>query len=148
MKTLKIITVIWLFLNSTSFIYSQDTTLYKVKIHNYQAKIRNGKISIILGASLAVIGGVLIGKAEHNFDLADKYDWLSDEYDNYSDKGMKNGIFGGTIGTAGITALVIGSINWGMGKRKLYEYKIRLDDARSGFYYKPDQIGLKLTFNF
>jgi hypothetical protein len=50
-----------------------------------------------------------------------------------------------TIGVAGI---IYGAISYSKGKRKTKEYQIKLDNLRTGFYYTPNQAGLKLTFKF
>jgi hypothetical protein len=55
-----------------------------------------------------------------------------------------------TIGIDCVSAALIipGLIVYFIGKHRTKEYKIKLDDLRSGFYIAPNQVGLRLAFKF
>jgi hypothetical protein len=128
MKTFKILAVLYIFLLSTSFVNAQqDSTTYKVKLEKFQTKARNGKITTITGLSLIGV------------DLLCAIPMWDNEAYHY---------IGASLAGAGLITTIVGASNWSIGKKKVKEYKIRLDDARSGFYFSPNQVGLKLTFKF
>ena len=107
---------------------AQDSTTYKVKIEKYKALERTGNVFLISGAALAVIGGGLILK---NIYVNDE--WI-------------------TVGfvsiCAGVVACIPGIIDKSVGKRKTKEYKIRLNDLKTSFYYTPKYSGFRLTYRF
>jgi hypothetical protein len=149
--TIKLLSVLIL-LMCTLFVNAQkDSTTYKIKLEKFQHKERNGKIMTITGAPLTAVGGVLciLGVSFYN-----KNNNQPDTGEGRN-KAMKYGIkseicfiTGGIIGALGVFSLVPGAINWSVGKKKVKEYQLKLDNARSGFYYGPNQVGLKLTFKF
>jgi len=110
-----------------------DSTLYKVKLEKFNTQVHNSKIATIASASTIVVGGILIGS---NL-IANPGDY---------DHGL--GMAGYIVAGAGLVASIPSMINWSVGKRKIREYQLRLDDTRSGFYYGPNQIGLKFAFKF
>jgi hypothetical protein len=122
--------------------------MFKAKIHKYQNKVRNGKILTITGTPLIAVGGILFAVGNHNLQLSNDYSIFSDESQRYSIRGTNYEVLGLLIGEAGIALTVTGIINRSIGKRKITQYKIKLDNARSGFYYRPDQAGLRLAFKF
>ena len=48
----------------------------------------------------------------------------------------------------GLSTMVTGLIFRGIGKRKVKEYRIKLEDLRMGFYYTPKSSGFVLTYRF
>ena len=136
MKTLNILIVLYVFLFSASFTYAQDATLYKTKLEKYITKKHNGRIMTITGiCGIAIASGfgLTANSAEENGNTK-----KSDNLHTISS------IF--TI--AGLALIIPGSINWSIGKTKTKEYQIKLDNAKSGAYFSPNQVGLKLAFKF
>jgi hypothetical protein len=128
MKTSKMLAMLCVFLFSVSFVNAQkDSTTYKIKVEKFQTKEKSGKIMTITG--LSVIG----------IDLLCSIPMWDNEAYHY---------IGASLAGAAVITIIVGSINWSIGKKKVKEYQIKLDDARSGFYISPDQVGLKLTFKF
>jgi hypothetical protein len=117
----------------TLVVNAQDSTLYKIKLEKFKSKEHGGKITTIVGGS-AVVLGIIVGVVGESL--------LEGE--------TRDAVFpiGFGVAGAGLIAIIPGSINWSIGKKKVKEYQIRLDDARSGFYISPDHAGLKLVFKF
>jgi hypothetical protein len=131
MKTFKILAMLCIFLFSMSFVNAQqDSTTYKVKLEKFKAKEHNGKITTIIGVSFFG-AGCLCAIPTLTGNDADFYHYL-----------------GASLAGVGVITTIVGSTNWSVGKKKAKEYQIRLDDARSGIYFSPNQVGLKLTFKF
>jgi hypothetical protein len=143
MKTVLKLSLIAILLLCTTFANGQlaDSTLYKVKLEKFQTKAHNGKIVTLVGVGAVVIGGIcaIIGEQP----VPDP-DWpgSSDE------RSVGLAYVGLGLAAAGIIAIIPGSINWSTGKKKVKEYQIKLDDARTGFYYNPKSVGVTLAFKF
>ena len=139
--TIKILSVLLLLMCTLSTI-AQDSTLYKVKLEKFQTKARNGKIVTLVGTGAIVVGviGFFIGNVS-----------VTTPNGSGSMTGPRSDALlyaGGGLAFAGTIATIPGIINWSVGKKKVKEYQIRLDDLRSGFYYGPSQVGFKLAFKF
>lgn len=139
--TIKTLSILLLLLCTLSAI-AQDSTLYKVKLEKFQTKARNGKIVTLVGTGSIVVGaiGFFIGNVS-----------VTTPTGSGSMTGPRSEALlyvGGGLCAAGLIAIIPGSINWSVGKKKVREYQIRLDDLRSGIYYGPGQAGFKLAFKF
>ena len=150
MKTFKILTVLCIFLFSATFTNAQDSTIYRAKLEKYKTKRHNGRIMTIAG-----IGGIAIasgfGLASNSAgNTADQYlkEGNDDKANEYRKKSNNLNVASTIFTVAGLALIIPGSINWSIGKKKVKEYQLRLDDAKSGFYFSPNQVGLKLTFKF
>jgi len=104
-----------------------DSTTAKIKLEKLQIKVQNSKTATYVGLGTIVSGGTLSVISDSNRIIR-----------------YVGAVF---VGAGVITALVSG-INWSVGKRKVKEYQIRLEDARTGFYYYPKSIGVTLAFKF
>ena len=67
--------------------------------------------------------------------------------DEIKDNCIVEGIGIGIVSVA-VTLIVPGLIVNRVGKHRQKEYQIKLDNISSGFYYSPNQVGLKLAFKF
>lgn len=113
-----------------------DSTTVKVKLEKFQKKEHTGKIMTLIGIPAIVIGAGLI------------YAGFNTSYAEHPDRQTALKVSGILLEPVGIIMIIPGAINWSVGKKKVKEYQIRLDDYRSGFYYGPNQAGLKLAFKF
>jgi hypothetical protein len=144
MKTIAKLLTVFLLLMCTLFVNAQkiDSTTCKIKLAKFERKEHNGKIMTIGGGGAIVVGGVLtlVGYSQQTLQGAT---YTYTEYRNTT-----LGIVGAVLGAVGVVSTVMGLINWSTGKNKVKEYKMRLDDFRSGFYITPNNVGVKLTFKF
>jgi uncharacterized membrane protein len=128
----------------------QDSTLYKVKLENFKIEAHNWEIVTLAAAGVTVIGGVLfgVGISLYSKGLAadDVEEW--DKAEDYYHKGEICYISGLAAGVVGVLILIPSAINWGIGKKKVREYQLKLDNLKTGFYYAPNYVGLKLAFKF
>jgi len=135
MKILKILAPLFLFLFLSATGFSQaDSTIYKIKIDQYQSWQKTGKILTISGAGVVAVGAGLRIYAS-----------------TYADKGKSDDTIVGAsyaIIGIGVATIVNGLIFGGIGKRKSHDYQIKLDDLRTGFYYTPNHAGIMLTYRF
>jgi len=149
MKTMFRLLLVAVLLLCTTFANGQlaDSTLFKVKLEKFKAKEHNGKIITASGVAGIIIGGALclVGNSWYN-----KSESIEDNETRwaYNDKGDKYMIAGYVVGGAGIVLSIPGIINWSVGHKKVREYTIKLDDARSGFYFNPKNVGVTLAFKF
>ena len=116
-------------------VFSQaDSTNYKVKIDQYQRWQKAGSIVIISGA---VVEAASIGRLAYGYSVSAK-GGSDDQY-----------IYPGYIMMGvGLATMVTGFVFRGIGKRKVTEYGIKLNDLRTGFYYTPKHLGFVLTYRF
>jgi hypothetical protein len=144
MKITVTLFLVAILLMCSSLAYAQqDSTIYKVKLEKFKAKEHNGKIITLVGAGAVVVGGIaaIIGNKTVTKPLGD----------NGTITGARSEVllYGGLgLAGAGLIAIIPGSINWSVGKKKAREYQIRLEDIRMGFYFHPDHVGVKLAFKF
>lgn len=150
MDTIIKLPVIAILLMCFTLANSQNTQFYKYKIEYWNKKGQNGKIMAIVGAPLAIAGGTLMLIGAHIESDAEKYHNTGDDVtgDRLDTKGASYSLGGFTLGVAGLGISVPGIINWSISKRKANEYQIKLDGTKTGFYFSPDQISLKLAFKF
>lgn len=150
MKNFAKLTFVLALIASSAVLNAQkaDTTLFKAKIASYQTKVKNGKILTIAGVSGVGIGVVCFAIGSHYSKEADKYDMDSSEWDSNVNRALTYNLIGLAVGAAGLGSFIPGVINLGIGKRKINEYQIRLDDARTGFYYSPHSVGVTLALKF
>ncbi|MCU0462304.1 MAG: hypothetical protein MUF36_09875 [Bacteroidales bacterium] len=151
MKTiLKLSLTLALLLCVTAVNGQKDSTLYKVKLMKFENQVKNSRIATYSGLVVTIGGGisVLIGRSylKKHDDLMDE--GKPEEAEKYIHPERYSYIIGGALLSAGTITSVISGINWGVGKRKIKEYQIRLDDTKSGFYYNPKSIGVTLAFKF
>ncbi len=131
MKSLKIIIVLGILLCTYQKIFSQyDATTCKIKIEKYESWKRTGNTLIIISIPAAALGGGLIINAVNGED---------------KDLSLYTGSF---LLCAGIIAVIPGIIYHSIGKSKAREYRIRLENIKTGFYYTPQSSGFTLTYNF
>jgi H+/Cl- antiporter ClcA len=117
----------------TTLAQTQDSTLYKIKLIKFEKQVKNSKIATYCGLGVVLIGsGVAISS----------YIVHPDDFDH------EQAVAGYIVAGAGVIASVISGIHWSVGKSKVTEYKIRLDDTRSGFYFNSKSAGVTLTFRF
>jgi hypothetical protein len=134
MKKLKTPAALLVFLVISVTCFSQaDSTIFKVKIDQYQRVQRAGSIVLISGAAVEAAG---VGLVIAGFNLPEG---VSD--DPYVMAGYA------LIGV-GIATMATGLIFRGIGKRKTAEYRIKLHDVRTGFYFTPRHSGIVLTYRF
>ena len=117
---------------------AQSLDYLNLKIKEYSKIEHTGKALTIAGGVMAVVGGagLAVGLRE-NFRTGNSGPWAVPTY------------LGALIGGAGLIFIVPGANNWSLGRRKVKEYKIRLDDAKSGFYFNPNSvIGVALALKF
>jgi len=135
MKTLKIFIAVCILSGICSSVYSQaDSTICKVKIEQYQSWQKTGKILIFSGAGAVAAGA---GLRIYATTYADS---------NRSDDAIVGASY--AIIGVGVVTMINGLIFHGIGKRKTNEYKIKLNDIRTGFYYTPNHSGIVLTYRF
>jgi hypothetical protein len=111
-----------------------DSTVFKVKIDQYQRIKRAGSIVAITGAAVDAVGvGLLIaGHSAHTRGESD------DDY-----------VLSGYVALGvGLATAVTGLVFRGIGNRKITEYRIKLNDVRTGFYFTPQHSGIVLTYRF
>jgi mannose/fructose/N-acetylgalactosamine-specific phosphotransferase system component IIC len=137
MKTLKILTVLFILFGYVSVATAQDSTLYKVKLEKFKSWQRSGKIIIISGAAITAIGGGI--RVSAAMKKNNNPDW--------GDDGMCTASY--IVMAAGIATMIPGIIYNRIGTSKAREYQIKLNDLRTGFYYTPDKVvGFSLAFKF
>jgi hypothetical protein len=135
MKLLRsLLTGIGLMIFSAVLFSQADSTIYKVKIDQYQRWQRAGSITMISGAAIELAG---IGLVAYGFKASSE----GESDDPYV-------IPGYALMGVGLATAVTGLIFRGIGKRKVTEYKIKLNDVRAGFYYTPNHSGIVLTYRF
>jgi|WetSurMetagenome_2_1015567.scaffolds.fasta_scaffold289601_2 hypothetical protein len=130
MKILKILILIFVFFLNEPFTKGQDTTLYKLKISRYESADIVGELMFTAGFALATCTGLV-------------ETWILQPLDRKISK--KDQLI---ISSVALALIVPGLIDIVVSKHKIKEYKIKLDSTRSGFYYGPNQVGLKLAFKF
>lgn len=154
--TIKLLSVLILLI-CTLITNAQDSALYKYKLYKYKTLQRRGKPWIIVGTATTMLGGLFVleansmsnkgNEALHEFNSSHdprKADDAQKYYDK-KDTYMYCAVAAITVGATGIIYGIISNIT---GKRKAKEYQIKLDHLRTGFYYTPVQVGLKLAFKF
>ncbi|MCU0371276.1 MAG: hypothetical protein MUC31_07670 [Bacteroidales bacterium] len=135
MKSAKFLIALSIFSCICLSVYAQaDSTVYKLKIEQYQAWQKTGKILAISGAGVAGVGAGLRIYATTYYDKGKSDDAIV---------GASYAIMG-----IGVAAMINGLIFNGIGKRKTREYRIKLDDLRTQFYYTPEHSGIMLTYRF
>jgi hypothetical protein len=125
-------------LTITSLSNAQDSLSYKIKYEKFRGWKRTGQVLTISGLVLGIAGTGLIiyGTGPKSVNQ----DWPL--------------ITGSVCAAVGTVAIVPGAVYWGIGKSKSREYKLKLENLRTGFYYKPNSVyapgssGLVLTFRF
>jgi len=124
----------------TSFADAQDSLMYKIKYEKFKSWQRTGRALTISGLALGVVGTGLLIWGTGDSPSAVNQDWS---------------VIAGSICTgAGVVALIPGAIYWGIGNSKTREYKLRLENLGTGFYYKPNSTyapgsaGFVLTYRF
>ena len=128
MGTLKLLIVTSILLGSLTSISAQaDSTLYKVKIEQYQRMQRTGTIIAIAGSVVEAVGISMFFMVNQNDDFL---------------------IPASVVSGVGLATMIPGFILRGNGKRKVSEYKIKLNDVRTSFYYSPRHSGIRLTYRF
>jgi hypothetical protein len=132
-STTKLLTVLIL-LMCTIVVNAQDSTMYKLKIEKSESMQETGTI---------MMGGGFLLLAACGF----VYQFVNPLKDEIKDNSIVEGIGIGIVSVAG-ALIVPGLIVDRIGKHREKKYQIKLDNLRSGLYISPDQIGLKLTFNF
>jgi len=134
MKVLRIMAAVLVLAGVLDSAYSQaDSTIYKIKIEQYQSWQRTGTAVTITGAAVGVAGLGLIAAANFvNMEANDDAVAMA----------------GAVMLGLGITAMVPGLIFRGIGKNKTREYRMKLDDLRAGFYYTPAHSGFVLAYTF
>lgn len=133
----KLVLVAILLICSTK-INAQSVNYFNLKIKEYSKIEHTGKTLTIAGGIMAVVGGASLaaGLREH-FKTENSGWWAVPTY------------LGALIGGAGLIFTIPGANSWSLGSRKVKEYKIRLDDARSGFYFNPNSVvGVTLALKF
>jgi hypothetical protein len=127
-----------------------DSTLYKVKLEKFKKKEHNGKVLTVIGPVTFFVGAAFCFVA---LDAAVKADEAGaagewDKKDKYDSKFLLYGSIGDILGLTGLGISIAGPIKWTNGHKRAKEYQLKLDDARSGFYFNPNSIGVTLTFKF
>jgi drug/metabolite transporter (DMT)-like permease len=138
MKTTGTLFLVAILLMCSSLAYAQqDSTIYKIKLEKYKSWNKTGSILTYGGAALLVVGAALTIGGFH-LDNTREVDGNEDSYI----------ISGYVCMGAGLVSLIPGIIYKSIGKSKTREYQMRLDGLKSGIYYGPNQVGLKLAFKF
>jgi hypothetical protein len=134
MKKLNYLIALFILIGCSFSGFSQnDSIQYKIKIENYKSLKRTGIIVTITGATIAAAGGVvrILGATLPERESDDAYCTA-----------------GYILMGVGVAAMIPGLILHGVGKSKVREYQMRLDNIRTGFYFSPDHSGITLTYNF
>ncbi|MBN1413906.1 MAG: hypothetical protein JW973_02295 [Bacteroidales bacterium] len=137
MKPLKLFAFFILFFGTVSYTVAQDSTLYKVKIERYKSMQRSGRGLLIAGGTTVAVGAITSGIG-----------WGVVPQENSDDMAYTIGYIGVGVAVAGIFLMVPGIILNSVGKNKVREYQIRLNDLRPSFYYTPQHAGFTLTYRF
>lgn len=136
MKTLFAFFFLSIMLTSYGQLSKQDKLLYDQKIASYSNMSQGGGALIAVGLIGTVAGIALTATGMNNFK--------SDDIDKMA-KGAQQETWGYTIGGAGLTLFITGSILNSVGNRKKREYQQKLD---LGIIYNKKAKGLMLVYKF
>lgn len=139
MKKLITLFLVTMFLSITFAANAQqDTVMLKIKYEKFKSWRNTGRIMTLSGLVLGSVGTGLIiwgtgpGTVNKEWPL----------------------IAGSISAGVGAAMLIPGAVYWGIGKSKTREYKLRLENVGTGFYYKPGTIyappsaGIVLAYRF
>lgn len=130
--------------------FSQNADFYKYKIKYWEKKGQNGKIMTFIGAPIAIIGITFFSLGLHYSSEAERFLSIGDEVsaDRFDTKGATFGLSGYALGIAGLGITIPGIINWSLSSRKIEEYRIKLDGTKTGVFFAPSQLSVKIAFRF
>jgi hypothetical protein len=141
MKKLTTLLLALMFLSLTFPVNAQqDTVMLKIKYEKFKSWKKTGKILTLTGGALAVIGTGLIV-------------WMVTA-DDTGIEGDAPMVLSSVACGGGTLILIPGAIYWGIGNSKTREYKLRLENIGTGFFYNPGTIyapnsaGIVLAYRF
>jgi hypothetical protein len=113
----------------------QDSGYLKSYIYKYEKMAHNGTITMIIGGSVFIVGaGIAIG--------------------SYSGSNDELSTIGYITAGAGLATAITGAIIRSTGRGRAEEYRIRLENMNTSFYFKPQYYitpkcsGVSLTLRF